>query len=126
MRLLALAALFATADAFAISTNRLVAAQRRSAPAAALSMRYGKKQQRIRSAVKQHIKTASEVEDLASILAWEEYELCNRRMAGHVYKKVRKECAKFGYQIAFASAEDEELMDAMDDEEEAAEEPVAA
>ena len=145
MRLLALAALFATADAFAISTNRLVAAPRRSAPAAALSMRYGelrgelrregpstrpnvcargrgmalcelgqksaesvattsssrpagpagKKQQRIRSAVKQHIKTASEVEDLASILAWEEYELCNRRMAGHVYKKVRKECAKY-------------------------------
>ena len=33
---------------------------------------------------------------------------------------------RFGYQIAFASAEDEELMDAMDDEEEAAEEPVAA
>ena len=37
-------------------------------------------------------------------------------MAAVVFKKVRKECAKFGYQIAFASEDDEALMDAADEE----------
>ena len=104
-------ALLVTVTAFSSHRAPLPAVVRRPNTQPDLSMRYGKKQVKIRQWVNRRLDEASEIDAVAEVLASDEVLLANRRMSVHLIHKIRKKAALMGYDLGYIDEDDEKLMD---------------
>lgn len=107
-----LLALVAAADAFTASRSALPARACRAA-APALSMRYGKKQVKIRQKINRMILDANTIEDVAAVLQHPFLAASSRRMMKHLVLKARRKAMLMGYQIGYLDDDEEDLLDEM-------------
>ena len=85
------------AGALAPSRSRLPVQQRRH-QSSGISMRYGRKQLKIRQRVKSDLQKVVTIDDLAEVISSPEFYLANRRMSGRLMTKIQKKAASLGYQ----------------------------
>ena len=104
------------ASALAPARNRLPVQQRR-VQSSSISMRYGRKQLKIRQRVKSDLQRVVTIDDLAEVISSPEFYLANRRMSGRLMTKIQKKAASLGYQIGLMSEEEEEMFDELSEEE---------
>ena len=104
------------ASALAPSRSRLPVQQRRH-QSSGISMRYGRKQLKIRQRVKSDLQKVVTIDDLAEVISSPEFYLANRRMSGRLMTKIQKKAASLGYQIGLMSEEEEEMFDELSEEE---------
>ena len=104
------------ASALAPSRSRLPVQQRRQ-QSSSISMRYGRKQLKIRQRVKSDLQRVVTIDDLAEVISSPEFYLANRRMSGRLMTKIQKKAASLGYQIGLMSEEEEEMFDELSEEE---------
>ena len=104
------------ASALAPGRNRLPVQQRRH-QSSSMSMRYGRKQLKIRQRVKSDLQKVVTIDDLAEVISSPEFYLANRRMSGRLMTKIQKKAASLGYQIGLMSEEEEEMFDELSEEE---------
>ena len=104
------------ATALAPARNRLPVQQRRH-QSSSISMRYGRKQLKIRQRVKSDLQKVVTIDDLAEVISSPEFYLANRRMSGRLMTKIQKKAASLGYQIGLMSEEEEEMFDELSEEE---------
>ena len=64
-----------------------------------ISMRYGRKQLKIRQRVKSDLQKVVTIDDLAEVISSPEFYLANRRMSGRLMTKIQKKAASLGYQL---------------------------
>ena len=107
-----LLALVAAANAFTASRSALPARACRAA-APALSMRYGKKQVKIRQKLNRMILDANTIEDVAAVLQHPFLAASSRRMMKHLVLKARRKAMLMGYQIGYLDDDEEDLLDEM-------------
>ena len=106
------------ATALAPARNRLPVQQRRQQSISTTpSMRYGRKQLKIRQRVKSDLQRVVTIDDLAEVISSPEFYLANRRMSGRLMTKIQKKAASLGYQIGLMSEEEEEMFDELSEEE---------
>ena len=87
-------------SALAPGRNRLPVQQRRqSISTTTPSMRYGRKQLKIRQRVKSDLQKVVTIDDLAEVISSPEFYLANRRMSGRLMTKIQKKAASLGYQL---------------------------
>ena len=86
------------ASALAPSRSRLPVQQRRH-QSSGISMRYGRKQLKIRQRVKSDLQKVVTIDDLAEVISSPEFYLANRRMSGRLMTKIQKKAASLGYQL---------------------------
>ena len=86
------------ASALAPGRNRLPVQQRR-VQSSGISMRYGRKQLKIRQRVKSDLQKVVTIDDLAEVISSPEFYLANRRMSGRLMTKIQKKAASLGYQL---------------------------
>ena len=86
------------ASALAPGRNRLPVQQRR-VQSSSISMRYGRKQLKIRQRVKSDLQRVVTIDDLAEVISSPEFYLANRRMSGRLMTKIQKKAASLGYQL---------------------------
>jgi len=86
------------ASALAPARNRLPVQQRRH-QSSSISMRYGRKQLKIRQRVKSDLQKVVTIDDLAEVISSPEFYLANRRMSGRLMTKIQKKAASLGYQL---------------------------
>ena len=86
------------AAALAPARNRLPVQQRR-VQSSSISMRYGRKQLKIRQRVKSDLQKVVTIDDLAEVISSPEFYLANRRMSGRLMTKIQKKAASLGYQL---------------------------
>ena len=115
LSLITINALAASAPAPA-ARNRLPVQQRRH-QSSGISMRYGRKQLKIRQRVKSDLQKVVTIDDLAEVISSPEFYLANRRMSGRLMTKIQKKAASLGYQIGLMSEEEEEMFDELSEEE---------
>ena len=88
------------ASALAPARNRLPVQQRRvQSISTTPSMRYGRKQLKIRQRVKSDLQRVVTIDDLAEVISSPEFYLANRRMSGRLMTKIQKKAASLGYQL---------------------------
>ena len=86
-------------SALAPARNRLPVQQRRQISVSTTpSMRYGRKQLKIRQRVKSDLQKVVTIDDLAEVISSPEFYLANRRMSGRLMTKIQKKAASLGYQ----------------------------
>ena len=85
-------------SALAPGRNRLPVQQRRH-QSSSISMRYGRKQLKIRQRVKSDLQKVVTIDDLAEVISSPEFYLANRRMSGRLMTKIQKKAASLGYQL---------------------------
>ena len=86
------------ASALAPGRNRLPVQQRlRQSISTTPSMRYGRKQLKIRQRVKSDLQRVVTIDDLAEVISSPEFYLANRRMSGRLMTKIQKKAASLGY-----------------------------
>ena len=105
------------ARALAPSRNRLPVQRRHQSSSSTPSMRYGRKQLKIRQRVKSDLQRVVTIDDLAEVISSPEFYLANRRMSGRLMTKIQKKAASLGYQIGLMSEEEEEMFDELSEEE---------
>ena len=87
-------------SALAPARNRLPVQQRRQISVSTTpSMRYGRKQLKIRQRVKSDLQKVVTIDDLAEVISSPEFYLANRRMSGRLMTKIQKKAASLGYQL---------------------------
>ena len=96
--LLSLITIHALAAGLAPARNRLPVQQRR-VQSSSMSMRYGRKQLKIRQRVKSDLQRVVTIDDLAEVISSPEFYLANRRMSGRLMTKIQKKAASLGYQL---------------------------
>ena len=96
--LLSLITIHALAAGLAPARNRLPVQQRR-VQSSSISMRYGRKQLKIRQRVKSDLQKVVTIDDLAEVISSPEFYLANRRMSGRLMTKIQKKAASLGYQL---------------------------
>ena len=87
------------ARALAPSRNRLPVQRRHQSSSSTPSMRYGRKQLKIRQRVKSDLQRVVTIDDLAEVISSPEFYLANRRMSGRLMTKIQKKAASLGYQL---------------------------
>ena len=88
------------ASALAPARNRLpVQRRQQSISTTTPSMRYGRKQLKIRQRVKSDLQKVVTIDDLAEVISSPEFYLANRRMSGRLMTKIQKKAASLGYQL---------------------------
>ena len=87
------------ARALAPSRNRLPVQRRHQSSSSTPSMRYGRKQLKIRQRVKSDLQKVVTIDDLAEVISSPEFYLANRRMSGRLMTKIQKKAASLGYQL---------------------------
>ena len=106
------------ASALTPGRNRLpVQRRQQSISTTTPSMRYGRKQLKIRQRVKSDLQRVVTIDDLAEVISSPEFYLANRRMSGRLMTKIQKKAASLGYQIGLMSEEEEEMFDELSEEE---------
>ena len=87
------------ASALTPARNRLpVQRRQQSISTTTPSMRYGRKQLKIRQRVKSDLQRVVTIDDLAEVISSPEFYLANRRMSGRLMTKIQKKAASLGYQ----------------------------
>ena len=86
------------ASALAPGRNRLPVQRRQQSISTTPSMRYGRKQLKIRQRVKSDLQRVVTIDDLAEVISSPEFYLANRRMSGRLMTKIQKKAASLGYQ----------------------------
>ena len=88
------------ASALTPARNRLpVQRRQQSISTTTPSMRYGRKQLKIRQRVKSDLQKVVTIDDLAEVISSPEFYLANRRMSGRLMTKIQKKAASLGYQL---------------------------
>ena len=106
-------ALLVTVTAFSSHRAPLPAVVRRPNTQPDLSMRYGKKQVKIRQKINRMILDANTIEDVAAVLQHPFLAASSRRMMKHLVLKARRKAMLMGYQIGYLDDDEEDLLDEM-------------
>lgn len=109
-----LSALLFAADALTAHRARLPVRAARVATTSETTMRYGKKQVKIRQKINRMLLEANDIEGVAAVLQHPYLECSNRRMMKHLVLKARRKANLMGYQIGYLDEDDEDLLDEME------------